>query len=313
MRIAWVHPHAANPIVCSARVNARIPAAALTKAMGWETQVVSKLHEIALPCDVVVCMAIQDVDAALSVRGHYWKAVIAFQSDGEELSAEQQEKVDAIVCDSEFLRTKIAAKHWRKTVHIYDALEVPLGVRRMHPNRPLKLAWVGAQGNFRFAEEVVRLLGQKWSVEIVTDNPAVATTLWSLDTAGQVLGRCDVGLVPYPQDLICESGSYMGFRYKDNCRSMLFHALGMPVVASILPAHLQYITHGKNGLIANRPQDWVNCIEALQDDPVLYACLSARGLQDAEAASPERVGKEWAAVISYAAKKLDITLGRSGF
>lgn len=295
--IVWVHPHAHNENVASVRLNALLPAKFISGPE--DATVIRSLADLPKgTAEIIICMAPQDVDAAITTGCK----VIAFQSDGPLLTPKQYQRVDAIVCDSTYLKTRVPAIHWQKTFYCNDALEHDEDHKpRKHRKQPLRFLWLGAQGNYRFASKTIdhlRSLGHK--VEVMSDG-LFATIPWErANYIQKIVESADVGIVAYPQDLVVvDDGSYNNFRYKDNCRTVLFQSLGIPVIASPLPSLLQYIDHLQTGLIANSPQDWENCAQALQTDDLLYEYLATYGLQQSRGSRATSVASQWLTAIDY--------------
>lgn len=301
MRVVFIHPHANNLKVASVRVNALIPANTITNKGEAEAFVVSSFREaLNFQPDVAVCFAEKDAREVFRFRNNNpLLGVVVFQSDGPEM-LDAWRNADAIVTDSVLLLTKIPSVYRKKTFSINDALEVNVSPPKTHPGRELKLGWVGAGGNYFFAEEVVVFLKRLgWSVTVVSDDVRVADVEWSVEASERALSACDVGLVPYPPNLsVPDTKTFTEFLYKDNCRSILFQALGLPVICSPHPAILQYIEHNKTGLIANRLSDWINCLNSLQLDHELYNSVAVEGNKQAWSLShPDVVAEEWLRVI----------------
>lgn len=231
------------------------------------------------------------------LKGPY-VGLIVFQSDGPVCPPAAASLVDAVVVDSTFLRTRVPLKFNDKVHYIPDALEFPWRTYQAHehPKKPLRLVWMGAGGNYFFAEPIVTGLRKAgWDVGVVCEDPVVATDIWTIEGHGDVLNRYDVGITPYPENLAqADTKSFVNFWYKDNNRVATMQAAGLPVIASPLPSFLQYINHGQDGLIANSLEDWVNCLIALQEDPVLYTQLAQAGyLKAYETAESSKVGQRW--------------------
>ena len=297
----FLHPHAKNKNLPSVRVNCMLPAQYLS-LKGHETSVVETVYELeAKNPDIAVVMSAYQTEDVLSLKRKLpYLKVVLFQSDGPVTTDECMDAVNAIVTDSEPLLETIPARCLYKTVSIPDTLEVKRG-RPPHTrlNRPLKLVWVGTGGNYFFAGDVIRSLRTVgWWVETICDG-INATVPWDLYTVDTNISVCDVGIVPYPEDLVIDdTRTYNRFRYKDNSRMVLLQALGLPVVVSPLPAHLLYAKHNETALFANSAKQWLDCVQYLQGNPNCYNAIAEDGYKQAwEYAAPEVTGAQWEAVM----------------
>lgn len=257
--------------------------------------------------DVLVGVATDKAMKALALRPDNDRtAIVAFQSDGPCLSFDDFQKADGIVTDSALLLSRVPAWHLEKTMYIPDTLEPELvfpTLPRRHPGQKLKCVWVGAGGNYFFAEKVVEEMRRnRWLVDVVTDTVGIATTPWSRPNQLASMNAADVGLVPYPENLrLDDARSFDNWLYKDNSRVALLQAMGLPVIASIHPAHVGYLQHGDTGLLANSIEDWVCCMNGLQSDAALYERLSEQGIEQAwRTASVGRTSAQWLEAITTA-------------
>ncbi|MBN1994483.1 MAG: glycosyltransferase [Anaerolineae bacterium] len=83
---------------------------------------------------------------------------------------------------------------------------------------------------------------------------------WLSSTCTQNLADGDIALVPV------EPGAHYNWR-KPAGRVLLAMALGLPVVASAIPAYESVIDQGRTGYIARSPDEWVQFIEQLAHNP----------------------------------------------
>jgi glycosyltransferase involved in cell wall biosynthesis len=83
---------------------------------------------------------------------------------------------------------------------------------------------------------------------------------WSATTYAQHLAGSDIALVPV------EPGTDYNW-HKPAGRALLAMALGLPVVASAIPAYKAVIEQGQTGYIARPPAEWVHYVEQLARHP----------------------------------------------
>ena len=307
-RIVIVHPHCANPNVGSVRAYALEPAKWLT-SLGHLASVVRDIQSAKLlNPDIVICVNIGIFSEKYSLVNNAMDPKIRWvglQSDGPQATDEVLQKLSIILTDSEFLLTTIPQRFRHKTIYIDDALDFNPDFYKphTHPKRKLRLVWIGSGGNYFFADSIITELKKGgWYVDVISD-PSIPIALpWTIDGAPKLVNEYDVGIVPYPENLtIVDPRSFTRWRYKDNSRSLLIQAVGLPVVCSPLPSHLLYIKHGQTGLIANTIFDWKNALEDLQNDESLYNSLAANGYKQAvETAHPNVLKAKWKSIIDRA-------------
>jgi glycosyltransferase involved in cell wall biosynthesis len=83
---------------------------------------------------------------------------------------------------------------------------------------------------------------------------------WSLTTCARDLAAGDIALVPV------ELGTNYNW-HKPAGRVLLAMAIGLPVVASAIPAYESVIEQGQTGFIARTPDEWVQFIAHLAHHP----------------------------------------------
>jgi hypothetical protein len=78
----------------------------------------------------------------------------------------------------------------------------------------------------------------------------------------------------------------------------MFHALGMPVIATDIPSYRSWIRHGEDGFLASTKEQWVSAIDRLAQDWTLRAEMGRRGAQRAwSACSPTAVAEQWFSIL----------------
>lgn len=253
--------------------------------------------------DVLVCMQINDAAHAVSLKfgAAPQMKVVVFQSDGPITSPEVFATVDKIVIDASVLRFRLPFQFLGKTVHIPTPLEIDAQKFQphTHPGRKLRLVYLGAQGNYFFAEGVINhLRSLNYDVTVLSDHPS-ADVPWNLNTYADELSKFDVGIVPYPENLqLAKDTSFTGFFYKDPSRPTLLQAIGLPVVVAPLPSYVEYIQHAETGLFANSIAEWMDRVEYLQSDAYTYNSIAASGYQQSwNYCRYEVVGQLWENVI----------------
>jgi glycosyltransferase involved in cell wall biosynthesis len=97
---------------------------------------------------------------------------------------------------------------------------------------------------------------------------------WKTETEVEDVTKFDIGIMPMPDD--------QWARGKCACKALQYMAAGKPVVCSAIGANLEVIRHGENGLLAATPEEWIQNLERLVDDPPLRFRLGEAGRRTVE-------------------------------
>lgn len=111
-------------------------------------------------------------------------------------------------------------------------------------------------------------------------HPRVSLEPWSEQRAYEALLAADIGIIPVANQETAPDGDAlppMWMRKSENRLTMKM-ALGLPVIASPVPAYLDVVEHGVNGFIARSPADWQDCLSALRD-PALRREMGTKARQ----------------------------------
>ena len=133
---------------------------------------------------------------------------------------------------------------------------------------------------------------QKFELRIICENENFNWTVgrpeienisfrqWDFSTITENILECDIGLIPGITDLshyVSQFGvqpshglfdSDYIFRLKNKCnngRSLVFHYLGVPVIADFSPSHFHLLGGGDCGYLANTKEGWLYGLRKLKD------------------------------------------------
>ena len=112
------------------------------------------------------------------------------------------------------------------------------------------LSVLGSEGPVRF----IVIGGQAPSIPGVD----VTEVVWQEDREVQQLGQFDVGVMPLPDDDWA--------RGKCAFKLIQYMACGLPVIASPVGANID-VVNPNSGYLARTPEDWLNSLRRLRDDP----------------------------------------------
>jgi hypothetical protein len=93
--------------------------------------------------------------------------------------------------------------------------------------------------------------------------PGIKRVAWDAEGVYQHMLQADVGIVPIETDPA--KGASASWRVKSENRLTLMMALGLPVVATPIPAYEPIIKQGENGFLARDNAEWLSCLSALRD------------------------------------------------
>jgi GT2 family glycosyltransferase/tetratricopeptide (TPR) repeat protein len=173
---------------------------------------------------------------------------------------EKLREADGVVCCSTRLQEMVKDICSRSIV-IEDAFEgdegEPYNYFLGKENDKLVALFIGMGGNSFLATEYLKDVIEEagYTLEICTewDN---ATHKWNLETWREVMKGSHVVLCPQRVDVQPA---------KSNIKAAQAMGMGIPVVASPLPAYREFIQHGVNGFLCNTKEEWKNALITLRD------------------------------------------------
>ena len=117
---------------------------------------------------------------------------------------------------------------------------------------------------------------------------------WSVEDELPDLQRFDVGIMPLEDD--------KWSRGKCSMKALLYMAIGIPAVCSPVGMNSSLIQHGKNGMLADSPDEWVGVIKRLSENPTLRGEIGRAGRLTVEQEYSDRVcAQKFAKVLRAAA------------
>ncbi len=97
-------------------------------------------------------------------------------------------------------------------------------------------------------------------------NPRIKTEMWTAKTVYGAMQNADIGIIPIePTSDLAKGTSVPVWKAKSENRLTLKMSIGLPVVATPIPAYEPVIESGKNGFLANSRADWLRDLEILRD------------------------------------------------
>jgi hypothetical protein len=305
IRIAWVPPHGTVERA-SYRLECWYPHLWLSKH-GFESTVLEKFPtpDDRGKYDLMVWFRTDHPEKAFESGIPF----VYFLTDGPRPSEAQMEKARWLVTDCDLIVEELGGTFLaKKLTHIPDTFDPPNDeqMRRFRFQKAMtenpKLVWVGSQGGYLWAKEIIDRLRQTWKVEVISDH-AEATIPWSRETVFGEIMSCDIGIIPFPNGL--EFGDTRGFQplAKDINRVVLMQAAGLPVIAAPLPAYTKYIRNGVDGMIADGTDEFEACVAVLAQNPEACRTMGNLGWMRAwTTASSPFTGNKWAQLLTRLAR-----------
>jgi glycosyltransferase involved in cell wall biosynthesis len=169
-----------------------------------------------------------------------------------------------------------------------DLAEYDRARRAPRPADPVVLGWAGTAAGLRYLEAlapvlrqvaerhpiVVRVISGGFARVCLPDVPVDARP-WRADSALNDLAGFDIGLVPL-DDTPFEQAK---FPFK----LLQYLALGVPAVSARVGLARDVIEHGRNGLLANSPPEWLDALNSLMADVALRKRLASAGRETVSA------------------------------
>ena len=142
---------------------------------------------------------------------------------------------------------------------------------------PVVVGWIGSPstaGYLAVAGGALARLGGRLRLRAVgisdRDSPVLAEFVpWREDSEGEELSRCDIGIMPLPDD--------PWERGKCGYKLIQYMAAGRPVVASPVGVNTTLVQHGVNGFLAGDETAWTDALARLAADPDLRGRMGAAG------------------------------------
>lgn len=186
---------------------------------------------------------------------------------------------DLVLCGNRELVSRLP--HGR-----YELLPTPIDTARFAPDpaAPVagrRLGWVGHSDNLGYLESLAGALRElagrhpDLGLVVVADRPPdlpgvrVEFRRWSLDSEVDCFRDIGIGLMPL------EDSEWA--RSKCAFKAIQYMALGIPAVVSPVGMNAEVVRDGRNGFLAQSPEDWVRALDRLLSDRELAARIGGAG------------------------------------
>jgi glycosyltransferase involved in cell wall biosynthesis len=233
---------------------------------------------------------------------------IMFNDRGKETKTHQKrfqrslQKAGKVLVGSSYLADRARPYH-------SDIVILPLGLNTADysPETPksadgkLRLVWIGSAATVdyirqltpvlqklaaRYSNLVLRLIGDEF---IEMEGVVIEKVRWQADTRARALAECDIGLAPLPDTPFT--------RGKCSFKVLEYSASGLPVVASPVGTNTDHIQQGQTGFLAVSPDQWLEKISMLIENPARRNEMGQKGVLFAKHFDRAVVGKKLCEII----------------
>jgi glycosyltransferase involved in cell wall biosynthesis len=192
---------------------------------------------------------------------------------------------DAVVAGNPFLQTQ--ARRWTAAAKIrvvptcVDPTCYPVAEHQRTRADGVQLVWIGSASTLRglvAVQPILEELGQHLpglQLKLICDrfldliHLPVQRRAWTESSEAEELAGADVGISFVPDDLWS-----LG---KCGLKVLQYMAAGLPVVANPVGVQADLVRHGETGYLAETPQDWLEAVARLSDDPALRQRMGRAG------------------------------------
>ena len=100
---------------------------------------------------------------------------------------------------------------------------------------------------------------------------------WAPETVHAEMRNADIGIIPVDTGIEAEkSQSFPAWKVKSENRLSMKMSIGLPVIATEIPAYTSVIEHGVSGYFAHNKNEWFGALDALRD-PATREQVGSRG------------------------------------
>lgn len=154
----------------------------------------------------------------------------------------------------------------------------------------LKAVWCGMGGTQHLATDILKPILDECGYDLITISEwSSATVKWDRHTWAREMVKADICICPNREGV---------HDAKSNVKLTTAMALGLPCIASLIPAYTEIIKHGENGFLASitRLDEWRSALRALRN-PEVRKRVGAAGRESVKAYSLDAITDEWAALL----------------
>ena len=126
-------------------------------------------------------------------------------------------------------------------------------------------------------------------------NPRIKRESWNAKRVYAAMQQADIGIIPIESH--ASSGAVTGWKVRSENRLTLKMAIGLPVIATPIPAYEPVIKQGQNGFLAGNLAEWHRALAALRDPALRRKIAQQARLSALSGYSMERQAEKLIAVL----------------
>ncbi len=284
------------------------------RGRGWNSQIlleplaptlqiplsVKEVRDVGLLCrgDIVIVQKLSDNNAISLLEWLAGNGVKTIYLDSD-MPLKRREASFALwtVCVSAFQAQEYKRAGINHVVYIPDAIESVKPPKPLQPSTTrLRCVWFGSwtPEKARDIEYFQNLLNTNGFDDIdlivISDHPD-ATIQWDLTTVYEHLHQCDFAVIPLQH--IDEFA-----KAKSSNRAVQAMALGLPVLATPIPAYEEVIQSGWNGFLCRNDTEWLEALNQMRDPSLRHEIAQNSFSFSQEFFTIESIGALWETFLS---------------
>lgn len=251
--------------------------------------------------DVIVLQKVHGTDASLLAARLGKRGVKTIYAVCDRIDLAMVGATDATIVVTEHLKTLCPVELQSRIFVVHDGIEHPAeckidwGKQSGSLVRPLQAVlvtsstlnklpalvqpplWLNLRIIGQYAKELQRLQEQRWAyMELPRSkrfdylrfilNPRIQCIPWSPRKVYGEMLAADIGVIPIDTNAARPTGNKPpAWQLKSENRLTMKMSIGLPVIATPIPAYEAVIEHGVNGFFASSKHDWEACFRILRD------------------------------------------------
>jgi glycosyltransferase involved in cell wall biosynthesis len=251
-------------------------------------------------CDVVVLQKVHGEQAVELAQNLAARGIRSVFSVCDLVDVPMVQATDATVCVTHYLRSLYPADLQSRIHVVHDGIERPAERKtawnaargtRLKPLRavvvtsarldkmPVEMeipAWLSVRLVGRYSQGLRWLREARWCwakqspqerrdyLRFLADTRIVCVP-WTQDGVYRELNQADIAFIPVNRSIPVTQQNIPAWATKSENRLTLMMAMGLPVIATPIPAYEDVLVHGVNGFFARSSEDWRTCLAALRD------------------------------------------------
>lgn len=191
-----------------------------------------------------------------------------------------------IIVANDFLHEKVSKLN-SNVIKIPTVVDLDLYHCNKNKFDKFTLAWIGTPVTYTYLQkftQTLRMLAEKYDFELLViarksleyrriQGVNMRFENWSQERETDILPRCHVGIMPLTDDEFS--------RGKSAFKLIQYLASGLPLLASPVGENVKVVDADKNGFLVDSPEEWVEALCKLIENPTLYSTMAGNARKSA--------------------------------